>query len=57
MIKMIRISVQWKEIISNIREQNKDVKIIVMTPTKQAKVNDNGDVIRRDTDKNKKGYP
>lgn len=44
-----------KEIISNIREQNKNVKIIVMTPTKQAKVNDNGEVIRRDTDKNKKG--
>lgn len=44
-----------KEIINNIREQNKNVKIIVMTPTKQAKVNDNGDVIRRDTDKNKKG--
>lgn len=44
-----------KEIITNIREQNKNVKIIVMTPTKQAKVNDNGDVIRRDTDKNKKG--
>lgn len=44
-----------KEIITNIREQNKNVKIIVMTPTKQAKVNDNGNVIRRDTDKNKKG--
>ena len=39
-----------------VKENNPKAKIVVITPTKQAKIDDTGKVIRRDTDKNKKGY-
>lgn len=44
------------KVVETVKENNPNAKIIVITPTKQAKVNDTGKVIRRDTDKNKKGY-
>ncbi|MED3628970.1 SGNH/GDSL hydrolase family protein [Bacillus subtilis] len=42
------------QVIQQLRMRNKGCKIIVMTPTKQAKIS-NGKIVRRDTDKNKLG--
>lgn len=44
------------KVVETVKENNPKAKIVVITPTKQAKIDDTGKVIRRDTDKNKKGY-
>ncbi|MCR9039191.1 SGNH/GDSL hydrolase family protein [Bacillus sp. L381] len=42
------------QVIQQLRSRNKDCSIIVVTPTRQAKMS-NGKIVRRDTDKNKLG--